>query len=226
MLSEDLEALLNQRGLKALSSEQGINSFDYLLNSNFVQATVANVDWKIFKSIYELTGLYSLFKQIKVQPSKTISEQTKQQSQIRLQLEQTAIENRHNVLLSYLQAEIARILKIATPQTINPNQGFFDLGMDSLMAVELKNSLEIAFNCSVPATIAFETPTIIDLAAYISKEVLQWNLWEHQTDEQTLSSANHQHSTTSVEIERLTEDEVQESIAEKLEKLESLTRGK
>ncbi|MEM7756776.1 MAG: type I polyketide synthase [Cyanobacteria bacterium P01_A01_bin.40] len=225
MLSKQSQALLDRRGLKALSSEEGLASLNNLINSNSIQATVANVDWELFKSIYELTGLRSLLEQIETRSPRIVSDKT-EQHQILQQLEQTAIENRHEVLVSYLQTEIARILKIKNPQAIDPARGFFELGMDSLMAVELKNSLETAFNYSIPTTIAFETPTIINLADYIGKEVCKWNLSECQGDAEASLSNQNRHSDPLKEVARLTEDEIQNSIAEKLKKLESLTRGK
>ena len=225
MLSKQSQALLTRRGLKALSSEEGLHSLGNLINSNFTQTTVANVDWELFKSIYELTGLRSLLEQIETRSPRRIFDRI-EQHQILQQLEQTAIENRHDVLISYLQTEIARILKIENPQAIDPARGFFEMGMDSLMAVELKNSLETAFNYSIPTTIAFEAPTIINLADYIEKEVCKWNLSECQGDAEASLPNQNRHSNPLKDVARLTEDEIQNSIAEKLKKLESLTRGK
>ena len=212
------QVLSNRMGLKALSSKEEMESLEFLIDSNLVQATVANINWKQFKNVYTHMGLGSFLEQIEVPSSETIYYKTNQQSTIMLRLEETAVENRQSVLIDCLQTEVARILKIEPPQLVDPERGFFNIGMDSLMAIELKNNLEIAFDSPLPATIAFETPTIVHLAEYLSKEILKWDSPEYQTDTQNETNAS------LADIAKLTEDKVQESIAKKLEKLENLTR--
>ena len=42
-----------------------------------------------------------------------------------------------------------------------------DLGMDSLMAVELQRRLEHSMGCSLRSTLMFDYPTVESLAAYL-----------------------------------------------------------
>ena len=58
-------------------------------------------------------------------------------------------------------------------QLPDPQLGFFDLGMDSLMAVELKNRLDTQLGTAVSSTVIFEHPTIAALAKHLAEEVLQ-----------------------------------------------------
>jgi Phosphopantetheine attachment site len=41
--------------------------------------------------------------------------------------------------------------------------------MDSLMAVELRNSLQTSLDCSIPASLAFDYPTLETLADYLAR---------------------------------------------------------
>jgi acyl carrier protein len=54
---------------------------------------------------------------------------------------------------------------------IDPQLGFTDLGMDSLMAVELSNRLRTSLDCPVSAAIAFDYPTIEALADYFDETI-------------------------------------------------------
>jgi acyl carrier protein len=51
--------------------------------------------------------------------------------------------------------------------------GLFDLGMDSLMSVELKRRLERGFGAQLPSTLAFNYPNIRALASYLLARVFK-----------------------------------------------------
>jgi len=122
------------------------------------------------------------------------------------------------LLVSHLQAEVAEILQLESSQLPQPHQGFFDMGMDSLMAIELKKRLEDSFGASLPATLAFESPTIEALSEYFATEVLGW---ESAAEEEPAQSPQEGEQGAS---EPLSEEEIEASIAEKLAKLENLVR--
>lgn len=63
---------------------------------------------------------------------------------------------------------MAKVLGFSSSDAITPQENFADLGMDSLMATELKNSLESSLNCSIPLTLAFDYPTVEALANYLA----------------------------------------------------------
>ena len=69
-----------------------------------------------------------------------------------------------------LQEMVGPILGMAEPPSIA--RGFTDLGMDSLMAMELRRELERASACKIPATVVFEYPSIAALAEYLLNELL------------------------------------------------------
>ena len=65
-------------------------------------------------------------------------------------------------------AEVTRI----DAAEIREEAGFFDLGMDSLMAVELRRRLEQAVGKELPATLAMDYPRLVDVADYLLGDVL------------------------------------------------------
>ena len=76
----------------------------------------------------------------------------------------------HNLALSVLQKvisqEIASFLRI-DPQKVSLEKGFFSLGIDSLMAIEMIEVLEEKINISISATLLFKYPTISKLSEYL-----------------------------------------------------------
>ncbi|QLE45894.1 hypothetical protein FD723_36225 (plasmid) [Nostoc sp. C052] len=61
---------------------------------------------------------------------------------------------------------------MASAKTINERSGFFDLGMDSLTAVELRNRLQGSLGYSLPATAIMDYPTIETLVNYLVQNLL------------------------------------------------------
>ena len=75
-------------------------------------------------------------------------------------------------LTKVLQQEVARALGRPANQLPDSQLGFFDMGMDSLMAVELKNRLDIQVGVSISSTAIFEHPNIAALAKHLMEDVL------------------------------------------------------
>ncbi len=60
--------------------------------------------------------------------------------------------------------ELRQLLGRAPGTHLDPEQSLFELGLDSLSAVQLRASLQRSFGCALPASLAFEYPTLQALA--------------------------------------------------------------
>ena len=56
--------------------------------------------------------------------------------------------------------EAAKVMGLDAAELGDGNRGFFDMGMDSLMAVDLKNRLQAACGKTFPATLVFNYPNV------------------------------------------------------------------
>jgi acyl carrier protein len=79
-------------------------------------------------------------------------------------MREATADEREPLLLSFLQAEASRVLGFGASHAVNPRQPLNELGLDSLMAVELRNTLRMALGINLPATLLFNYPTLEALA--------------------------------------------------------------
>lgn len=74
---------------------------------------------------------------------------------------------RREMLVDALRDEVGRVLGRADGSQIEAARPLQDLGMDSLMAVQLRNGLSKSLGVTLPATLIFEHPTIEGLADHL-----------------------------------------------------------
>ncbi|MEF7617026.1 SDR family NAD(P)-dependent oxidoreductase [Aquincola sp. MAHUQ-54] len=90
---------------------------------------------------------------------------------LRRQLDPLPPIQRRSALVRRLQAEVAAVLGLAGGQPPDPSLGFFEMGLDSLMAVELRNRLVKLSGVQLSAAGIFEHPTIHALAGHLDEQL-------------------------------------------------------
>jgi acyl transferase domain-containing protein/SAM-dependent methyltransferase/acyl carrier protein len=78
---------------------------------------------------------------------------------------------RKTLLAEYLLEQTLRILGRDATESIDPDKPLNDLGLDSLMAVELRNALGQGLGRALPATLLFDYPTIGALTEFLAGEL-------------------------------------------------------
>jgi acyl transferase domain-containing protein/acyl carrier protein len=84
------------------------------------------------------------------------------------QLRTAASRERHDILSRFVSLEVARITGFSASQLPADRPLFDGCGLDSLMALELRNSLGGALGRTLPSTLIFEYPTIEAMARYLA----------------------------------------------------------
>ncbi|MBL8163039.1 MAG: polyketide synthase dehydratase domain-containing protein, partial [Anaerolineae bacterium] len=209
-----------QSGLGQMPSDAALAAMGDLINSGAAQITVASVEWDALKAIYEARRQRPLLEQVSSRRRAAAAEtgaSSAGQSELLQQLQQAAPEARHDLLISAVRAEVARVLRIDQPDDVDLHQGLFDMGMDSLMSVELKTRLEKAVGQSLPSTLTFNYPTVADLAGYLDKHVATPSTPAPSAPAvEVKTPATAPAEAVSDDIDDLSEDELADLLARKL----------
>jgi len=107
---------------------------------------------------------------------------------------------------------------LTNPEQVEPRQSLFELGIDSLMAVELRNHLQSSLNHSIDSTILFNYPNLSELVDYLVSDVLSIEFPILLDDAKTPNDQEGQ-SLISEDLEKLSESDAEVLLLEKLENI-------
>ncbi|WMP19414.1 SDR family NAD(P)-dependent oxidoreductase [Thiothrix lacustris] len=162
---------LSARGETLLAPSQGMEILAALLGQDSPQVTAFPVQWGAYLSA---TGGNNdaFFMQIAAGLTLTPTSQEKPQAGWRQTLENTPTNQQYRLLVERLRLILASALGLPSPERIELRQGLRDLGLDSILSIEVRGRLEVELECSLPATLLFDYPTVETLANYLSSNVL------------------------------------------------------
>jgi acyl carrier protein len=70
-------------------------------------------------------------------------------------------------MVEHAQRVVGAVLGIPDDAPIDVRLGFFDLGMDSMMALEVRNRLAASLGIALPGSIALDHPTVDRLSDHL-----------------------------------------------------------
>ncbi|NET67637.1 MAG: SDR family NAD(P)-dependent oxidoreductase, partial [Moorea sp. SIO1G6] len=208
---------LDRSGMIAIKPEQGMQALGSLLSESQSQVGVFPVNWSRFVS--QLPGgqkMPFLSALISTEPSLT------QKSAFREQLEAAAVSERQELLTTQIRSVIAKTLGWTDAQKIGMRQPLFELGLDSLMAVELKNRLESSLEASLSSTLLFDYPMVEALVEYLTNDVIPLDFFDETEKKLKEEDVPGEHSSQLSDVTQLSETELEASVLEEIEALEKL----
>ncbi|ACB75246.1 type I polyketide synthase [Opitutus terrae] len=164
MATAEAASRLEAAGVRLLAPSSALAALERALTGDAPHVVVASVDWPRFRSIYEARGARSLFEALPTMDTTVSAPAAATVAAVVSAVRAAAPDQQLPLLRAYVQQVLAAILKLAPGELPDARQGFADLGVDSLMAVELKNRLARELGVTLPATLAFDYPDVERLA--------------------------------------------------------------
>jgi acyl carrier protein len=154
-------------GVLPLAVDEAIGILDSLLHFDGAQAAVMAVDWpQLFKA--HARGVPPLLRSISSETATTGSKD----DGLRTQLLSAPSELRRELLESRLVEQLGCVMQL-DPTKIDRQQPLNTLGLDSLMAIELKNGIETSLDITLPIARFMEGPSVSQLAGYALEALSQ-----------------------------------------------------
>ncbi len=165
-MGEAAEITYRQIGLALLEPRLALSSLRSLIGSSATQAICASVDWPRFKAIYESRPGRRLFQEIASGEVEAVSSfLTEGQA-----LPNDSSEQCRPELVEWLRQQIADLLEVE-PITVKEDVGFFEMGLDSLSVLELRDRLSAQLSINISQSALFNYPTLTALAQVCGSDV-------------------------------------------------------
>ncbi|UMB67478.1 type I polyketide synthase [Mycobacterium paraterrae] len=166
-------ARLARTGVKALSSADALQLFDTALVVDEPFLLPANIDAAALRA--NAAVVPPMFSDLINAPSRRRVDDSlaasKSKSALAQRIHGLSEDEQHAVLLDLVRSHIATVLGNTTPEAVDPDKAFQELGFDSLTAVEMRNRLKAATGLALSPTLIFDYPTPSRLASYFRTEL-------------------------------------------------------
>ncbi|KUN09174.1 polyketide synthase [Streptomyces yokosukanensis] len=170
-MSADIDAAdlerLRRLGLPALTPAQGLRTFDAGLGAEDAVLVPVRLDAAALRARPD--GVPALLRGL-VRPARRRGAEAAAgvfADSWRDRLAPLADSERDRALLELVRTHVAGVLGHPSPESVDPGRAFQEMGFDSLAAVELRNLLAGATGLALPATLVFDQPTPLTLAAHL-----------------------------------------------------------
>lgn len=169
---------LQWKGVQPMSPDQGLGMLKNLLFGNRARVASLTADWRQYSESLprEFTSAFlaDLVEKRKTAPVPA-NVKTEPHKSVLEDLNQAPAGKRKQLLIEYVRGRAMKVLGLEPTQPLDLKQPLSDLGLDSLMAVELRSLFGTELGHSLPSTLVFDYPTVAAIADYLAEKVFAWD---------------------------------------------------
>jgi NADPH:quinone reductase-like Zn-dependent oxidoreductase/acyl carrier protein len=204
--NERVAEFLARQGTEELSPREVMGLLESSLAAGVTQVMAIRVDWtkwrQFFRGMQENPLLERIFVSVESQ------ETSGSTSDWRLKIESAAPEELEGIISQAVRDVVGSVLRLK-PDTLRDDQPLTELGLDSLMGVEIENSMESAIGVTLPPASLIRARTISQIVVLIAE-----HLGAKRADGTVVAAAASmttpaEASTDEVNLEALSDEEIE-----------------
>ena len=211
--------LVRARGVASLTPAQGLKALEWAVQRQVSELAVLPGNWDDLLKSYapgaEPAFLLNIARRERSQTVKAANPDL--ELSLSEQLAKAAPNKRKSILFDNIRRQVAGVLTIRNALRIDPDLPLQSMGLDSLMAVELRNKLSQLVEKTLPVTLLFEYPTLNALVEYAASQVFQLDVQESKLVKEKQQVAMAADGTT---LSDLSDDDLAAMLKSKLGQLD------
>jgi acyl carrier protein len=165
------------------------------------------IDWPVLFRQFTPGGEPPILKDLAAGYAKHLAAKPQERQRLSDVLRDVPPTRRRAAVAGFLKTIALKVLGLDAAAPLDERQPLSELGLDSLMAVELRNAIAAAMERALPATLLFRHPTLEGLCQFVMEEVGGQEVPAHAVDADARSVA------------AMSDDEAKALLAEELESL-------
>ena len=168
-----IQAQMAAEEFRPLPISLALSILEYGLRLDQPQVVAAAIDWRKFAERYgagSAPKMWEAFVEGRTAASPEVM-QNRGTADVPYKLKNAPVSERYGIVLMQVRKTLAETLRLRSPESVRVNQPLADLGIDSLMAVEVRNLLGAAFDCELSSTVVYDHPTANALAAHVIQTI-------------------------------------------------------
>jgi len=168
---EPVARTLAERGMAGMNVEQGLACLGRLMAGSSGQVCVLPVDWKKWDELYPAYMAKPFFSGLigqNLADSAPVG-RSEPANELLQRLKDAPETIRLDMVREFVQKIAVGLLGFPAGHRLDPLQPLNELGLDSLMALELRNAIAAGVAQTLPATLLFNYPAVEDITMYLAR---------------------------------------------------------
>jgi acyl transferase domain-containing protein/NADPH:quinone reductase-like Zn-dependent oxidoreductase/SAM-dependent methyltransferase/acyl carrier protein len=167
--NERVAEYLARQGTTPLSPGEVVVLLESFLSAGVTQAMALRVDWAKWRQSFRGSQESPLLERVFATGVEG-PESSGAKSDWRLKIESSAPDERTNIIGQAVRDVVGSVLRVK-PEGLRADQPLTDLGLDSLMTVEIENSIESAIGVALPPASLMRARTITQIVTLIAEHM-------------------------------------------------------
>ena len=161
-------ARLVAKGVRPMAADRALSALDRAIETAVPTVAVISADWNVAAAHADVSSRALLNELVHVAAPPAAARSQRRSCRSSRQ-PRRRVDRR--LLLEHVRALTLRLLGLDDSAIVDAGRPLREFGLDSLVAIELRNALAASLQCSLPSTLAFDYPTINTLARHLEQRL-------------------------------------------------------